>query len=179
MFYLRSFNRLILIGLALLGLSVSSANAMLIGDTVDCATTGPSWGCAPLSAVVTDPGSEFDIQLRGFSSMDVDITDNSLNFDILLGVGNIFGLGPLSILNIDSEIIGFQFNTDIAGMNASRLSFTTSAFLIDFDGLSTQAGEFLDIELAFVSAVPVPAAIWLFGTALIGFVGLSRRRQIA
>ncbi len=30
-----------------------------------------------------------------------------------------------------------------------------------------------------VSAVPVPAAIWLFGTALAGFVGLGRRRNIS
>ena len=30
-----------------------------------------------------------------------------------------------------------------------------------------------------VPQVPVPAAIWLFGTALIGFVGMSRRRKVA
>ena len=30
-----------------------------------------------------------------------------------------------------------------------------------------------------VSQVPVPAAIWLFGTALFGFVGMSRRRKVA
>ena len=30
-----------------------------------------------------------------------------------------------------------------------------------------------------ISAVPVPAAVWLFGTALIGFVGMSRRRKVA
>ena len=30
-----------------------------------------------------------------------------------------------------------------------------------------------------VSNVPVPAAVWLFGTALAGFVGISRRRKIA
>jgi len=29
------------------------------------------------------------------------------------------------------------------------------------------------------SEVPVPAAVWLFGTALVGFVGLSRRRKVA
>ena len=29
------------------------------------------------------------------------------------------------------------------------------------------------------SPVPVPAAVWLFGTALIGFVGMSRRRKVA
>jgi len=29
-----------------------------------------------------------------------------------------------------------------------------------------------------VSAVPVPAAVWLFGTALIGFIGMSRRTKV-
>ncbi|MCP4768329.1 MAG: VPLPA-CTERM sorting domain-containing protein [Gammaproteobacteria bacterium] len=33
--------------------------------------------------------------------------------------------------------------------------------------------------LVMPSAVPVPAAVWLFGTALIGFVGISRRRKVA
>jgi hypothetical protein len=28
------------------------------------------------------------------------------------------------------------------------------------------------------SAVPVPAAFWLFGTALAGFIGFSRRRTV-
>lgn len=32
---------------------------------------------------------------------------------------------------------------------------------------------------ADVSAVPVPAAVWLFGTALMGMVGLGRRKQAA
>ena len=27
-------------------------------------------------------------------------------------------------------------------------------------------------------AVPLPVAVWLFGTALIGFVGLSRKRKV-
>jgi hypothetical protein len=30
-----------------------------------------------------------------------------------------------------------------------------------------------------ISPIPVPAAAWLFGTALIGFVGMSRRRKVA
>ena len=33
-------------------------------------------------------------------------------------------------------------------------------------------------EYGTPSAVPVPAAAWLFGTALIGFVGMSRRRKV-
>jgi hypothetical protein len=33
-------------------------------------------------------------------------------------------------------------------------------------------------EYGAVSAVPVPAAAWLFGTALIGFIGFSRRTKV-
>jgi hypothetical protein len=33
--------------------------------------------------------------------------------------------------------------------------------------------------LAVPSPVPIPAAAWLFGTALIGFVGFSRRRKVS
>ncbi|MCP4471143.1 MAG: VPLPA-CTERM sorting domain-containing protein [Gammaproteobacteria bacterium] len=29
-----------------------------------------------------------------------------------------------------------------------------------------------------LSPIPVPAAVWLFGTALIGFVGMSRRTSV-
>jgi hypothetical protein len=30
-----------------------------------------------------------------------------------------------------------------------------------------------------VNVIPVPAAFWLFGTALVGFIGFSRRRKVA
>jgi hypothetical protein len=33
--------------------------------------------------------------------------------------------------------------------------------------------------LVGISPVPVPAAVWLFGTALVGFIGVSRRRKVA
>jgi len=35
------------------------------------------------------------------------------------------------------------------------------------------------IDNYIVSAVPIPAAVWLFGTALIGLVGFSKRRKAA
>ena len=42
----------------------------------------------------------------------------------------------------------------------------------------TNTPEYLSAKLT-VSPVPVPAAVWLFGTALIGFVGMSRRTKIS
>ena len=36
----------------------------------------------------------------------------------------------------------------------------------------------LDSDFKPPSEVPVPAAVWLFGTALLGFIGISRRRNL-
>ena len=33
-------------------------------------------------------------------------------------------------------------------------------------------------HVAIYGVVPVPAAFWLFGTALVGFIGISRRRAV-
>ena len=44
-------------------------------------------------------------------------------------------------------------------------------YLIDFNGTTDL------LRLSVVSAVPVPAAAWLFGSGLLMLVGVSRRRQ--
>ena len=51
---------------------------------------------------------------------------------------------------------------------------------IDLSGLNRWSAEvdFDDVQLS-VNPVPVPAAIWLFGTALIGLVGFGKRRKSA
>ncbi len=41
----------------------------------------------------------------------------------------------------------------------------------------TNTSEFLTATLD-VSPVPIPSAVWLFGSALIGFIGLSRRTRV-
>jgi hypothetical protein len=42
-----------------------------------------------------------------------------------------------------------------------------------------QGGAISHVEIVGkLSPVPVPAAVWLFGTALIGFIGLSRRTKV-
>jgi hypothetical protein len=51
-------------------------------------------------------------------------------------------------------------------------------FSTDFGVGGTDFGDG-DVNLNLsVSAIPVPAAVWLFGTALIGFIGMSRRTSI-
>ena len=43
--------------------------------------------------------------------------------------------------------------------------------------VNTQYSERYNIDIVTTSAVPVPAAVWLFGSGLIGLVGVARRRK--
>lgn len=48
----------------------------------------------------------------------------------------------------------------------------------DGDWGSVWAEAYTSAEAEQVGAVPVPAALWLFGTSLVGLLGFTRRRQI-
>ena len=37
-------------------------------------------------------------------------------------------------------------------------------------------GSFLAVDVRVVPAIPVPAAVWLFGSGLIGLIGIARRK---
>lgn len=47
-----------------------------------------------------------------------------------------------------------------------------------FGNAGSMGGFAVSLDIAPVSAVPVPAAVWLFGSGLVGLVGVARRKQI-
>ncbi|MCU7887858.1 MAG: VPLPA-CTERM sorting domain-containing protein [Candidatus Thiodiazotropha sp. (ex Lucinoma aequizonata)] len=51
--------------------------------------------------------------------------------------------------------------------------FTVSGFVLDASDPKVYSDYSFKIQ-----AVPLPAAAWLFGSALIGFVSFSRRRKV-
>lgn len=73
------------------------------------------------------------------------------------GVGNLFPGGVLS------------FAVSMLDETSLYLMFGDGAGDKDFDDMLVRVD---------VSPVPVPAAFWLFGTALIGFIGISRRTRV-
>ena len=85
---------------------------------------------------------------------------------------------------VDNAI--FHYSLD-QGLNWAQINFGTGNSLIEtlmitgvdktFD-YHIQDGQ-MYLSAMTVSPVPVPAAFWLFGTALIGFVGLSRRTSLS
>jgi hypothetical protein len=64
-------------------------------------------------------------------------------------------------------------NATLAGLGMTVGSYTWSW------GFDTRDADSFTLNVGSLNPVPVPATIWLFGTALIGLVGFSKRRKAA
>jgi hypothetical protein len=66
--------------------------------------------------------------------------------------------------------------------NVDFLALISTEFPFDSLKFTFREAEWIGIDrvqYGAISPIPVPAAFWLFGTALIGFVGISRRRKVS
>ena len=78
-----------------------------------------------------------------------------------------------TFLGLYGPVNSFDFNGIFASVvNFVKIVNTSTTNSPDIDA-------FQGNYMAPVSAVPVPAAVWLFGTALIGLVGFGKRRKAA
>ncbi len=103
--------------------------------------------------------------------------------------GDFFTLTVNGLDNVDSVIgsldISLASGTDLLSSwlladlttlgTVHALEFSLSGSDVGSFGLNTPAYFAID-DLTTVSAVPVPAAVWLFGSGLIGLVSIARRR---
>ncbi len=156
--------RLILHSIAWMALIASggvSAGTVLEAGTFTSA--GDTYTPSPYSGIFTDvlkfdvttTGLPIKVTVLGLEGMAMDeilMTDTDDGTDYHLGLGS-------------SEIL--------SGLGAGSYTFTLSGFALNaFDSSVTS-----DYEIQ-VEAVPLPAAAWLFGSALVGFISFSRRRKI-
>jgi hypothetical protein len=81
------------------------------------------------------------------------------------------GIGP-SLTFASGSLFDFDFQKPASpAFNSSFLSFD------DFDSMY---GEWTNLSLTVVpTVVPVPAAVWLFGSGLLGLAGMARRKKRA
>jgi hypothetical protein len=227
MLYLRSFNRFILISLALLGLSVStgaSAKTFLVEFQTSQTpgfTPDPFWpittpgttlfdftieATPALGLVIDDPAtliieSDFglpssvsDLNLYDWGTFgqhgDVELVTPSFQSLITIfddqprdgNVDNAFGFfeyfapdigAPPGFPLTELYLLEFFNMTPVPGVDFMRVGRLRDPTLY------LVQGDLIISDITAIPAVPVPAAVWLFGTALIGLVGFGKRRKAA
>jgi fibronectin-binding autotransporter adhesin len=110
-----------------------------------------------------------------FVSGNYDLTGGSVRFSLL------------GDLDINTFINGFSFGDFFRMGNQASNTGLDIAMVAGLNfGARDAANHYYDFELtptgAFVasaSAVPVPSAVWLFGSGLLGLIGVSKRKKAA
>ena len=145
----------------LLGMYVTSPRDLTLYDIntqySDLSASG-SGGWAPGQAIFNDLQSG---QMLGSQAVyntypnwqSINVTLNSAGLaDINANLGSLYGIG-----------------------GTCNSCYLSTDYLLGASSLDGQA--VLTLELEPISAVPVPAAVWLFGSGLFGLVGVARRKN--
>ena len=169
------------------GTGYDAANALAMNIYFDLSGESEI-GAATLSFIFDDldltPDNDPDgftesIQLSYWNWNGVDFVLEALSL-VIQDESDLPGTGGSTA--VDPNIITWDLSLAALGnLNDSRVGQGGGWFQLgfgsDFYTNGRNTPEYLVASLD-VSAVPVPAAFWLFGTALVGFIGYSRRRSI-
>ena len=189
MLIFRTFKYFILSSLVLLGLSISVANASLVYNVDRTVGTGS------VSGFIETDGTLGSLETKN-------ITDWKLTLTVLGLAGSTsdtieFGLQSRHMINgqatkATATQLWFDFGLKestnylyfegtnpknfwcLETMTCTSQSPTETIALSDSKSQVTRSGV---VVFAQVSAIPVPATVWLFGTALIGLTGFAKRRK--
>lgn len=85
---------------------------------------------------------------------------------------NSYAMTNLSEIDVTGDA---AFGNTIAWGGIVDLRDANGAAITDFSALSADTG--FNYANAYVAPVPVPAAAWLFGSGLLGLIGLGRRKR--
>ena len=150
-----------------------SAQATLVNfeltGTVDSVTTSNSSGL-DVGSTITASGVFDDSVLTGVGLESISFADAGNDMTITAG----------SVIYTDAlESTGgaslWLFDNQLDSLDYSATAGDFSSFFFDFISNGQFAGTW-DAGTFTVTAVPVPAAVWLFGSGLLALVGLSRRK---
>jgi hypothetical protein len=86
--------------------------------------------------------------------------------------GSLSNTGPFSSLELGTYWSGTEYAPDAANF---AWSFLTD-FGLQTDSLKTDGGYAIAVRNGDVAPIPVPAAAWLFGSGLLGLLGLRRNK---
>lgn len=151
---------------------IDPAVSLGIGDGATQASTAS--GTASNGTALTDALTELEISFDNFSGQALTF---SFDYNVLLNAeatGDAEALALVDMLDDLGFVDILASADDLSGPLAlsSALSFTLE------DGGFNLISGFVDSS-GSASAVPVPASVWLFGSGLLGLVGIARRKLAA
>jgi len=159
-----------------------------VGDSADL---GAAVSGAPL---VLDPNVLFGVQTANAiqnHAIDINskvVVNNAQNLSTLVldsesagsgqhqGAENLWQGWATDLQAGYGQAVGFQLGA--IDLNEASPTFLTDVF-VSFKGEWKLAGNSLTFAAPAVAAVPLPAAVWMFGAGLMGVLRLNRRKSMA
>ncbi|NOT84414.1 MAG: hypothetical protein HOP02_06430 [Methylococcaceae bacterium] len=108
-------------------------------------------------------GGAANVTITGIGSLNL----SDLNA-VILGAGNF----SLLFSNVNNQLLGLNFGALDPGNYTLQVTGNTFGSTTDSHSYSGN----LSISNG-VAAVPVPGAVWLFGSAIVGLIGISKRKK--
>jgi len=172
----------------LLGLASTSANAVLIDGTLELAG---GWTPIDIGSSATTIDAATGIDFTGDQSVVVASSGDLTMAYLAPATMTDFQFNPLSpnpvtvwsvggySFSMDNVTIGAQDATDLILSGTGTITgggFDPTQGTWEFSGQTAS-----DITFSWSSSnatvIPIPAAVWLFGSGLIGLIGVARRKQ--
>jgi hypothetical protein len=160
----------VLAGLVAAGALALSANAQAV--TLDAGIFGPTLGTAANPVVLNvTPGNSIFLDTINFD------LGAFTHFNMTSTTTNILSFGAPIFENVnDNEVVAASanhFSVFLADLGLPR------DYHLHPQGLNQGGGSYQVSLWGSMAPVPVPAALWLFGSGLVGLVGLARRKMKA
>jgi len=181
-----SATKFLRLGVVLLGLmagAAGQARAGLLGDSIHGEYLYPTVG-----TVNTDMGTLTVSPIATFNSFgQTDYAVSNSNITITNVFGSSVGFTPATFNGVsftdvsrNPDITGVSIDpaTNLAGFNASLISFTSNEVFVNLQSLTMLTDSVVSLDLKFqVSTVPEPSTLIGAGTAALVGLGYSWRRR--
>ncbi|MDX2507652.1 MAG: hypothetical protein QNL62_24695 [Gammaproteobacteria bacterium] len=170
-----------------LTISVSSVFSMRVQGIDFAPTNGGgfslSWDPVALQLMANESSIFQQLVINGFILNDVLITQGQLDVTISTYVADLFfvNTGPVSG-NFDIAILDFLVSPPPSGVTDISFSTIQPAWVDEnnVDLIPALQPNYIGATITVTAVtVPVPAAVWLFGSGLLGLIGTARRKARA
>ncbi len=150
--------------------TVDATTTLPIGSTITCIGGVGDPICPPFAETSTLTASGLSITLTEQAGTSYTASAfNGLDFSNL-------------VFDDASTLVGFALDTDLAGLTAANVSFTSNSIEFNAQGLSFTDFPYhvtLNLETTTSTSVPEPLTLSLVGAGLVGAVAIRRRKRKA